>query len=196
MLAVAFLGTASVPGVAATVSQTGVEWICANVSAQGANGMSLGIFLGRVGSSAGTVATITTAQSGGIASVAAEYSGISQTWDRLASNVGSSTTGNTGTTATTRLANELFAGAIGGRASGGVIFSAPTNSFSIVDQATTSFASTSDRGVCLLEKIVTSTGTASCSTTQTNGAWAGQMITIEESVASGPVGSLVTSPLV
>lgn len=105
----------------------------------------------------------------------AEYSGIevSSATDKTASASGTSTTPQTGTTATTTRNIELWIGAVADFRD--ETMSAPTNSFSIVQQ----------QGVLawhtgMLERITTATGTANTQvTTATSDAWMGVIATFK-----------------
>ena len=152
----------------------------------GASGSTAFIAVGQVFSGASATQTVTA--TAGIALVLAEYSGDDFVVDRVASATASSATCASGTTGTTSVANGLWVSAIGTRATGGATFSAPTNSFTIVDQTKTSLSTTSDRSVCLLEFFPSSTATASTGVTASgSGVYAGVIATLYE-VTSGSSG--------
>jgi hypothetical protein len=113
------------------------------------------------------------------ATVVCEYSGFGSTdpIDVTANNPGASgTSQTTGTTTTTTQASELWIGGIG-EDNNGATFSAPTNSFAIVEQI---LAGTT--AAALLEKIVSSTGTAGCGVTANlSGTYNGAMATFKGS---------------
>lgn len=194
--AVAFFGSASQPGSACAFSSTNVVWMNTQPAAQGGSSTSLGLGIGRVRSGGSTTVTATIDQAGGLAFIVAEYSGLSQNFDKFVSAVGSSTSPASGATATTGTANQLWIGAISARATSGNTFSSPTNSFAIVGQAKSTLGTTSDRSICLLERIVTATGTPNAGATiSPTGAWIAECLTIEELVATSAMGSLVDSNL-
>lgn len=179
------LGSASIPGCTATFSQTGVEWVLMNITASGANSTLLFMAVGRVYASAGTQLTVTTLSAGGMALVGAEYSGVDFKCDKFKSATGSGTSPASGNTATTSRPVQLWVGGIAHRATNGGTFSAPSNSFTIVDQTKTNLGSTSDRSAALLERLVTSTGTpnAACTVSPT-GVWVAAALSIEVPVES------------
>lgn len=194
--AVAFFGSASQPGSACAFSSTNVVWMNTQPSAQGASSTSLGLGIGRVRSGGSTTVTATIDQAGGLAFIVAEYSGLSLNFDKFISAVGSSTSPSSGTSATTATANQLWIGAICARATSGNTFSSPGNGYAIVGQAKSTLGTTSDRSICLLEKIVTATGTMTVTTTiSPTGVWIAEALSIEELVATNAVGSLVDSNL-
>lgn len=149
------------------------------------------IAIGRVFSSASATITITGTSNGGIAAAGAEYSGISNIFDKAIDATSTGTDVASGATATTTTANQLWIGAFAHRASNGVTYSSPTNGFSIVGQDKTTFGTTSDRTAALLEKIVSSTGTPDAgATSSASGVWVAQVLTLEELVAAGGGGSI------
>lgn len=141
------------------------------------------LFLGwvRTGSASATI-TITNVNSVSIVAVAAEYSGFTYPRvDRTKTATGSSTSAASGATATTSSAVELWLGMVMSRGTSGVTFSSPTNSFAIVGQTTSSLATSSDRSVALLEKIVSSTGTADSGVTiSASNVWVAYTVTLDE----------------
>lgn len=178
--ACAAFGSASIPGTPGYFSQTGVEWMLTNPSVQAASNTLLFLAIGKVLSGAGSTLTITTLTAGGMSIAAAEYSGLDTRFDRFMSAVGNSAAPASGATGTTSKGNQLWIGAISHRAANGGTFSSPTNSFSIVGQAKSSMNTTSDRSVCLLERIVTSTGTANAgAAVSPTGVWAAQVLTLD-----------------
>lgn len=110
-----------------------------------------------------------------------EYSGCDTTspLDQQATNNASSTTANTGTTGTTTLADEVCFGAV--VSVGTANYSAPTNSFAII---TTNKPSGSS--MATVERIVSSTGTYTCSCTQSGSAanWWGAIATFKQAAAT------------
>lgn len=154
------------------------------------------IFIGKVFTGASATSTITMVGTSPIAAVAAEYSGVTNALDRgsIATNTGTSAA--SGATGTTSAANELWIGGIVHRNTNGATFSAPTNSFSIVGQTNTTSGTVNDRSACLLERIVSSTGTADAGATiSASGVWIAQALTFPEPTAggSGLIGRLVDS---
>lgn len=151
------------------------------------NAVDSSLFIGRVFASASATITITSPQANPIAAVACEYSGTNIIADRGSDNTGNSTSASTGTSATTSTANEMWIGALAHRSTGGSTYSAPSNSFAIVDQQTTTVNTTNtDRSVCFLELAVSSTGTASTgATVSVSNNWAGQTMTLREIIVTG-----------
>lgn len=185
--AASFLGTASQVGDSGAWAATGITWMKVVTLAQGASSTQLSLAIGRVRASASASIVFTCDQTGGIAMAVAEYSGASLNFDKFVSGLGSSTAPASGATATTEAANELWIGAISHRATSGGTFSSPTNSFTIVGQAKSTLGTTSDRSICLLERIVSATGTANAgATVSPTGTWIAQALTIEQAaVAAG-----------
>lgn len=109
-----------------------------------------------------------------ISMVIAEYTGISLSLDQAIGAIGSGTTPSSGASDTTTAVNELWLGAIGARNTGpGTLFSAPLNSFAIVDQTnTTSGGANADRAIVLLSRIVSATGTVTAACTSSGTNWA------------------------
>jgi hypothetical protein len=164
------------------ISATGIAFTILQCSA--GSSVSGFIAVGRVHSGASATITITAGQAGGITIVAAEYSGANLHLDQNAITVGSGTSLASGATGTTEVADELWIGGLIAR--NAVTFSSPTNSFSIVAQDKSALATTSDRSVALLERIVTSTGTANAGATiGTSGIWIAGAITLHEVSSSG-----------
>lgn len=111
--------------------------------------------------------------------VAAEYSGASTTGplDKTATNSGFSTSPDSGTTATTTVANEVWVAILMNEA--GVAFTSPTNSF------TNEVSDSAFGGLALFDKIVSSTGTADVGATISgNRNWAGVMATFSVPVVT------------
>ena len=143
-----------------SITETGVTWT-GQVSKN--NGWdNSAIWVGVVGAGASKTVTITLsgsgAQYGAVADIY-EYSGLLTTGflDKTASNAGGTASPNTGTTATTTQATELWIGVTEIETWGQ---STPTNLFTLYDGAEGSNAATA-----FLEKIVSSTGTANSGTT-------------------------------
>lgn len=152
----------------------------------GASSTSTILGIGKVFSGASATQTVTTATGGGIAIAIAEYSMSNAVVDRMAYTTASSTTCVSGTTGTTSVGNGLWVAAIGQRLSGGTTFSAPTNSFTIVGQDKSSLATASDRSICLLEFLPSSTGAASTGVTASgSGVYTGIMLTLYEMTSDG-----------
>lgn len=120
-----------------------------------------------------------------VCAVGAEYSGITNILiDRTAASTGTGTAVDTGTTSSTTIGNELLVAGVAVRGSGGPVLSSPTNSFNLIAQASTTVTSVNDKTVGLLDKIVSSTGTANTGVTSgVSGAWAGHIVTIAEAPA-------------
>ncbi len=144
------------------------------------------IFIGyvRTASASATIAITLSTGSQPIAAACAEYSGFSHAQLDTSSSNGA-TTGTTvtsGATPTTRSANELWITGVGVRCNSTLTFSSPINSFSIVaNTSTTIGGANADRSVALLERIVTSTGTANGGvTTSQSNAWVAYTITFDD----------------
>lgn len=172
------------------VSGTGIVWMANNTG--GASSTSSLLAVGHVLSGASATITLTFGTSGGAAIAAAEYSGVSAWFDQSASSGASTSTAASGSTGTTSHANQLWVGALAGRfgtsASGG-LWASPTNSFTIRGQAVSTTGTANDRMVALLERIVSSTGTANAGATMTVGTgttvWAAQVLTLEAIPTAG-----------
>jgi hypothetical protein len=182
-----------------SISQTGVTW------SGGGNGVQVKndrnpqdseIWLGTVGASAGTVITINmnTASIANAIADACEYSGLnpasSGVLDKTATlNTQSVTTGDTGATATTTIANELWVGNIWCEANNGgqsVAQSAPQNGFTLLDGANSTTSGTyMSEGY--LEKIVSATGTAQAKDTVATSTLSVGCIATFKASASTPV---------
>ena len=170
-----------------SISQTGVTWNASATVSKTIGNFDSEIWLGTIGAGASATITVNLASSLAIQDAAIanvlEYSGLSSTVDKTATQSGSSTSGDTGTTATTAAANELWVGTIAtGRVLGFATQSAPTNDFSLLDGA--DFAVTSFHySTSFLEKIVSATGAANSGTTiATGGFWAGAIATFKASL--------------
>lgn len=188
---VAVSGITAAPEDRFTVDNTsGIIWTGKLYSS--ANNVIILMMLGRVFSGASATITVSIATSSRVAMVAAEYSGTNLRLDKEMAATGSSTSLASGATATTANANELWVGGMGQRASSAITFSSPTNSFSIVGQTTsTGTATNNERAAALLERIVTSTGTANAGvTSDQNFQWAAMAMTFEET----PTGATTTIP--
>ena len=160
-----------VPATVKSISQTGVVW--SKVTNAGSGAIDVEIWAGVVGSGASASITVTlTGIVGTAVANVCEYSGLttSSYLDVTASTFGSSTASDTGTTATTTQANELWVGSTGDVTA---TQSTPTNGFTLLDGTAT--GSTSN---AFLEKIVSSTGTANSGTTlSSSNAWVGVIAT-------------------
>jgi hypothetical protein len=175
-----------------SISQTGVTWI-KQISKTNPTDLDhtqdTEIWAGVVGSGASATITITLAyyaNAGGIADVC-EYSGMltSGFLDKTATNSGLSSSPDTGTTATTAQADELWIGCTG--LNGSRSQSTPTNGFTLLDGAVYSSCS-----CAYLEKIVSATGTANSGTTGSGSAyWAGCIATFKASAAPPPAGGVL-----
>ena len=161
-----------------SISQTGVTWTKQISKLYSANQLDIEIWYGisTVNNPSMVVSIILSdvANYAGIADILG-YSGLATTsfLDKTASATGESIYPSTGTTVTTTQANELFVG--------GIIVdtksqSSPTNGFTLIDGSLYVYES-----VAYLEKIVSSTGTASCNTTigSTAYCWDGCIVTLK-----------------
>jgi hypothetical protein len=159
ILVIAIASLAAATPVIPTSANT--TWV--TMQANGGSSTLCTLAIGFPRASAGATVTVLHG-GGGLALAGAEYAGLSPlSFDVLASAVGSSTSAASGSTPTTSVADELWIGAISARNT--PTFSSPTNSFGIVGQTVTSIGTTNDRSVALLERIVTSTGTANAGAT-------------------------------
>ena len=152
-------GTSS--GRVSSISQTGATWTRA-AQAANANGTTTEIWYAPGVTGAGTSVTINLGSSLFASAVVAEYSGVLtvSSVDKTASNTGSGSAADTGTTATTTQANELWIGGIG-LANSGYALGTPNNSFASVNSVASTSASPSQNSkVAALEKIVSATGAA------------------------------------
>ena len=175
---IAVIGTNQTSGseTVSSITQTGVTW---SPVIQNDTVVADEIWMGTVGSGASTSVSIALAQTvfAAVADIC-EWSGISSNpVDKTQPNNGSnSTQTDTGTTATTTQANELFIGTVGvyGQAQ-----SSPTNSFTMLDGAYLNV--TGGISVSYLYKIVSSTGTANSGTTiaSSSNAWQGCIATFK-----------------
>jgi hypothetical protein len=185
-LLIACIGThceGSLPTVV-SVTQDGVTWTKCKSDMVGAYDYYYGnieIWQGVVDSSTSTdIAILLSATPLSYCAIAdvCEYSGLlSSGLDVTASNNGTSTSQDTGTTDTTTQDNELWVGAI-------LKFSGsqttPTEGFTLLDGEVTS-----ETSVAYLEKIVSSNGTANSGTTSASGDyWVGCIATFKAAVAS------------
>lgn len=161
-----------------SISQIGVNWSKIKSSANYPSiVVESEIWLGNVFSSASTTITVNLSQAlyYHVCNVC-EYSGLlSSPLDKTASNIGYGNTVDSGTTATTSQANELWVGCLAG-GSGSAGLSNVTNGFTMLDGVR--FISLSV-GFC--EKIVSTTGSANVSaTTAYSPPWAGCIATFKE----------------
>jgi hypothetical protein len=176
-------------------SGSGVSWVL--IQKLGASNTLQSVFVGRVYSGASATVTVNLSSSVSIAIAAAEYSGIGSAFDREVGATGNSTTPDSGATGTTSSANQLWIGAMTARQTSGVTFSSPTGGFAIVVQDKTSAGSTGDRAVCLLEQIVSSTGTPDAGATiSASSVWVAQVLTFEVASAGGGSGGVSRARLV
>jgi hypothetical protein len=165
-------GNSQYDNVIASISETGVNWNSSpSVTYEDGNLDDSAIWLGSVGSNAGTTITITVrgcGPSGGYGAVAiadvCEYSGLSSTVDKTAFNAGGSSNGNTGATAATTLPNELWIGSIFGTGAYSMTQSSPSNGFTLLDGTSTTVKNGIYGSVAYLERIVASTGQANSGT--------------------------------
>ena len=140
-----------------TITQSGVMWIRAAFAPNPGNVDTEIWYAPNIPAGAGTNITISSTYNWYAAAVIAEYSGLSSLIpvDTIAANNGTATSADTGTTATTSQANELWFGVIG-LANGTTTLGTPKNSFAIVTNA----VETTTAKVYALEKIVTASGAA------------------------------------
>lgn len=187
---VIFLLTSSGGGFCRIASDANITWFAA-APYGGGSSTFLQPFIGivKTGSASATI-TVDTTSSTSLVAVAAEFSGVSPTPDRLTFSSAFNTTPDTGTTPTTTSANQLWLGWIVNRFANGTTFTSPTNSFSIVAQTKSTLNTTNDRSVALLYKIVGSTGAANTGVTADNGVWVGEMTTFPEASSGGTAGML------
>lgn len=144
------------------------------------------LFIGRVYASASATVTVTIQSSTAISIAGEEWTGIGDGIDRTVGAIGSSTTPASGATSTTTDANQLWVGALAAR--NAVDFSLPTNSFNISAQTKTSLATTSDRSVALLTRVVTGTGTPNAGATiSTTGNWGATVAAFSATVVAGGI---------
>jgi hypothetical protein len=158
-----------------SIAQTGVTWTYQIKKTT--TGMAVAIWFGVVGAGASKTITITLAVSAynGAVGDVCEYSGVltSSFLDKTAINTGTGTTSDTGTTANTTQADELWIGAI---LSDYRAQSNPTQGFTLLDGAQIP-------GECsggYLEKIVSAIGTANSGDTLTSSSvWLGCIATFK-----------------
>lgn len=169
-----------------TITQTNVTtWTRAvQVANTNTGGCTTEIWYASVGASAGTTVTINLASSLYAAAVVMEYSGILTVspLDVTATNTGNSSSESTGTTSSTTQDNELWIGAIGiPSSSNNAQLGSITNSFSSVANInTTNGTSGNNARIYALDKIVSTTGTASTGGTTNNSyQWSGAIATFK-----------------
>lgn len=181
----------SVEGTVSSIVQTGVTW-AKQISKVNGTQCSVELWLGVIGSGASTSVTITlsaTPSYGSIANIC-EYSDIAtDPLDKTATNSGDTEATDTGTTATTTEADELWIGGIGVRNSEQ---DTPTNGFTLIDGV-----KYDNFSVAYLEKIVSSTGAANSGTTGTylTVKWAGCIATFKMAPPVIPISSGSIIPL-
>lgn len=171
-------------GAISSISQTGATWVKAvGINYDDATRISnaeIWYALNVSGAGTGITVNFPSGGEGGVLCVA-EYSGIaaSSALDKTATNhAASGTSTDTGTTATTSQANQLWVGSLGNPQISPHSYSSPTNSFTIIEQGDVNYGMGA-----FLEKIVTSTGAANTSATQSAGfEWAGCIATFNHSV--------------
>lgn len=152
-----------------SVSQAGVTWNkIVNISTSGARSE---IWLGNNIANASTRINAVT-NSGALVAIAAEYSVLNGSSDKIASDGGIGSTWDTGTTVATTIRQELWVA--GAAVSVSSTFSSIVNNF-ILEQAIT----TSALGVtgAFFDKIVSAIGTANTSATIVSRRWAGTIAT-------------------
>lgn len=147
-----------------SITETGVTWDASPVVASPVGGTAAQIWRGVVGAGASTTVTFNfnAAMSDVIVADVCEYSGLltASPVDQTAYTNGASTTGDTGTTATTTQASELFVGAILAYASGGLVVTQTQNTYTLLDGIDVIISSTYHRSGAYLENIASSTGAA------------------------------------
>ncbi|MCF7731599.1 MAG: DUF6288 domain-containing protein [Akkermansiaceae bacterium] len=167
------------------ISGGGVTW--SRVS-QGTNtsGTTTEIWCGPNVSSGTTGVTITQASLRS-AAVVIEYSGllVPTSFDLAGENAGTGTAANTGTTGTTNLPNEVWIGGIGIRDGRRTLDAPDGNGFTVVASPQSGNAN-ADSMIYALEKIVSTTGTASSSgTLSASDDWSGAIATFKAASTSG-----------
>lgn len=191
----------------ASIVQTGVTWAGlgnpqvikqAHVAWNSGAYENVEIWIGIVGAGANTSVTVNlnAATSGGGVADIYEYSGVATIsfLDKTATNLGHSDpkTTDTGTTAATTQANELWIGAtVAVDGTWGMFQSLPTNGFTLYDGVAI-LAGTYNHSLAFLEKIVSSTGAANSGTTfNGSGDWAGCIATFFAStITPAPKGTI------
>jgi len=179
VLTIGIYGQVNLPSVTG-ISQTGVTWYYQIKSSRST--IDDEIWFGVVGSGASKSLTVSWANFGYSVADVCEYSGIltSGYLDKTATNSGQSKYSDTGTTATTTQADELWIGAT----ASGTTQTTPTNGFTLLDGVNNVAIS-----IAYLEKIVSATGTADSGTTMTGSiSWAGCIATFKASAAPPPAG--------
>ncbi len=157
----------------------------------GATATFLTILTGRViTASASATVTISIIISGTIAAAGAEFSGFTRARiDKTVAATASTNAPNTGNTGTTSTSAQLWISGISTRFTSGVTYSnafiggvAATNLY----QNSTNVATTADKSVAFMYRIVATTGVANANATMSNsGVWMDRIITIEDTPASG-----------
>lgn len=173
------------------ITPTGnIEWV---YFAFGAAGV---LALGNIKAAQSSV-TINQGVTGAMSAVYAEYSGVGLiSFDRSQGGTGTGTALASGNAGTTSQANQLWLGVMlsaAARPATNSLFSAPTNSFAIVDQAQTTLNTTNDRTSALLERIVSATGTPNAGATAAiSGVWIALVAALSQ--AASPGGGLIVAP--
>jgi hypothetical protein len=181
---IAVIGLVGSSGVS-SISQNGVTW-SRQAQKIASSGVISEIWLGTVSSGAYTTLTVYSDCGSNYRQEVdvCEYSGIaSNPLDKPpATNAGLSTSGDTGTTATTTQANELWIGGITGCSTYAPTQSSPTNGFTLLDGSAESYTY-AYQSVGYLEKIVYSTGQANSGVSfPANTNWAGCIATFKAAV--------------
>lgn len=185
LVAVVSIGRATLNTVT-SITQTNVAWsYVTSKSNVGTYTLNVEIWVGVVSASAGTGVTVNLSGSNNnaIADVC-EWSGDYSTVDVTASNSGTSAVTDTGTTAATSVADELWIGGVCSIYGPG---GSPTNGFTLLDSAGDAYVSNS-----FLYKIVSATGTANTGHNQggTN-EWVGCIATFNAGGgAAVPIGAI------
>lgn len=175
-----------------SISQIGVTWTRQNNSPLW-DQANVEIWLGVVGSSPSTSITVNLSGSilaGAVADVY-EYSRVatSSFLDKIATNIGFSEYPDTGTTAATTQAAELWIGATLA-AFNSTNQSTPTNGFTMYDGVAIAGTGGNYYSLAFLEKIVSATGTANSGTTTAASGWTGCIATLKGEATATP--ALVT----
>jgi len=178
-----------------SISQTGVTWslVIQKKAVPSLYYMDTEIWIGIVGTGAGTVITVTLTgtlpTNGEAVADVCEYSGVLTVGylDKTATNSGANSTPDTGTTATTTQADELW---IGSTSAEGADQTTPRNGFTLLDGVQLC-GFDEYNSEAYLEKIVSATGTANSGTTcPYNTDWVGCIATFKASPAAKPKGSI------
>jgi hypothetical protein len=171
-----------------SVTQTGATYTDVYNAYNSLNSLYLSYWVANNVSGAGTTITVNVNTSGdNFVAFAMEVSGLVTVspLDQTATNTGTSSSPDSGTTSTTTVNNELWVGLLAQNTAGSSVYSAPTNGFTLQDQG--GFAAAA-APVGLFTKIVSTTGTADVSAHSSSSIfWLGTMATFI-STSSGSAG--------